>query len=99
MIRHIASITNTIQLHLNKYLFIYDLTKEAADHNSKIIARHNYDLTWLIVVHLNTEISHGSEFRLPSIIVPILKHHILWDYINDSLKNSAKTKFFKITEH
>ena len=99
MIRHIASITSTIQPHLNKSPFIYELTKEAADYNSKIIARHNYDLTRLIAAHPNTEISYGSEFRPSSIIEPILKHHILWDYINNSLKNGVKTKFFKITEH
>ena len=85
MICYIANITNTIQPYLNKSPFIYGLTKEAADHNSQIIAHHNYDLTRLIAVYPNTEISCRSKFRLPSIIEPILKHHILWDYIENSL--------------
>ena len=82
---------------LEKSPFIYELTSQAAEYNSKVLAKFNYDLTRLIAGHPNTEISPGSEFRSTKILEPIFRSHKLWSYLKESLLHGVKTKLKKIS--
>ena len=46
--------------------FNFQLTKEAADHNSTILQQYDYDMVKTIAAHPCSHISYGSEFRAPS---------------------------------
>ena len=98
LINKIKQILKTPNKPLSKSPFKYELTAEAAIHNSTILEKFGFDLTRLIAAHPNTEISHGSEFRKPSVLEPILEDHEYWPYIKDSLIHGVKTKFTKINE-
>ena len=58
---HKNTLTNELPC-LSKSPFIHELTTEAVEHNSNILAKYNFDLTRLIAAHLKTELSHGLEF-------------------------------------
>ena len=60
--------------------FQFTLTKEAAVHNSAIIAAHKYDLLETFKsTTKNTQLAYGSEFRPAKDLEPILHHHQLWN--------------------
>jgi len=77
--------------------FKYELSNEAAVHNSNILRKYNYDLTRVIAAHPNTELSYGSEFRSPESLQPILQSHRHWNYIKSSLTHGVKAKFKKLS--
>ena len=59
--------------------FIFTLSKDAAEHNSKIIAKYDHDMeTGLNATTTNTQLEYGSEFRPPSDLEPILTNYPLW---------------------
>ena len=59
--------------------FDFSLNKNAAKHNSSILAQYDYNLeNTLAAVSPGTQLEFGSEFRPVSDLQPILKHHPLW---------------------
>ena len=55
------------------------MTPAAAEHNSKILERHEFDLPKaLMAVASGTQLEYGSEFRPPAELKPILYQHHLW---------------------
>ena len=83
---------------LNKSPFRYELSDEAAAHNSSILERFNFDLTRVIAAHPNTEIAYGSEFRQVQVLEPLLHRHPYWPYLKSSLQKGLRFKFKKLAE-
>ncbi|KAL9179582.1 hypothetical protein ACHAXT_008872 [Thalassiosira profunda] len=55
--------------------FRYDFSLEAAEHNSAILAAHNYDLAAAISSQGFTELTMGSEIRPIAQLDRLLRHH------------------------
>ena len=66
------------------------MTKEAAAHNSAIIANNDYDFTkTLEATSPGTQLAYGSEFRPAKELEPIFHHHELWDRTNRLLQQGS----------
>ena len=61
-----------------KSSFLFELSKEAALHNSKILESHEYDLERAIQSQGFTHLSMGSELRPVTQLEPLLRHHPYW---------------------
>lgn len=59
----------------NRSDFRYDFSLEAAEHNSAILAAHNYDLAAAISSQGFTELTMGSEIRPIAQLDRLLRHH------------------------
>ena len=77
--------------------FIFELSKEAALHNSSILQTHNYDMTRVIGAHLNSNISYGSEFRSVTTLAPLLHRSPFWNDIKSSLSKGARYPLERIS--
>ena len=77
--------------------FIFELSKEAAIHNSSILENHNYDMTRVIGAHPNSNISYGSEFRSISTLAPLLHRSPFWNKIKSSLSKGARYPLERIS--
>ena len=58
--------------------FRFELTAEAAAHNTGILESFDYDLASAIDAFPGTTISPGSELRPPEQLQPLLRHHPTW---------------------
>ena len=66
------------------------MSKEAADHNSAIIAQHNYNLpNILLSISNRTQLKYGSELRPASELALILQNHELWDGTHSLLQQES----------
>ena len=73
--------------------FMHERSVEAAETNSQLIARFNYDLQCTFEAFPNTIISPGSEFRPPNVLQPLLQGHPFWPKIAHDLEFGATYKF------
>ena len=74
--------------------FIFTLSKKAAEHNSKIIAKYDYDMEKVLnATTKNTQLEYGSEFRPSSDLEPILTNHPLWPKTKDILNQGCNVAF------
>ena len=77
---------------------IFELSKSAMMHNSKVLKHHNYDINQLIASHPGSDLDYGSEFRPVCILEPLLKHHPTWDRLSTYLSSGFDAKFKPISE-
>ena len=70
--------------------FLFENTKNAAIHNSKILESFNFDITKTIAAFPHSHISYGSEFRNPTALEPLLNKHPFWPSVKQSLSKGAK---------
>ena len=61
--------------------FRFEFTNEAAEHNSALMAKHDYDLTRVIASQQGTVMSYRSEFRPVDQLDPLLQHHPNWQHV------------------
>ena len=79
--------------------FSFSLTKKAAAHNSRILARHNHNLhDTLAAVSKHTQLEFGSEFRPTHDLEPILCHHPLWPRAKAILNQGCTVSLSPIDE-
>ena len=65
----------------HKYKF--ENTREAAKYNIKLIKKQRYDFVRALDKEDGTMLELGSEFRLKSVLEPLLKKHEHWEKINE----------------
>ena len=77
--------------------FDFSLNKNAAAHNSHILAQHDHDLEkTLAAVSPGTQLEFGSEFRPVQDLQPILMHHPLWQRTKAILTQGCKVHLVPI---
>ena len=69
--------------------FIFKMSSEAAKENWKILSSFN-NLGSALDSQKESQLSYGSEFRKPSLLQHIFKHHPLWSRLKDQLQNGVK---------
>ena len=73
--------------------FIFNLTKSAAEHNSKIIEKYDHDMEKVLnATTKNTQLEYGSESRPSSDLEPILINHPLWQKTKAILTKGSNVK-------
>ena len=65
----------------HQHNIIFENTKEAAQTNSNILQRTNYDFEQFIVTQKNTILTPGSEFRSINTLGKLLGNHQDWQKI------------------
>jgi hypothetical protein len=74
---------------LDKLLFRFEYTQEAALHNAIVLQCYNFDINLAIQAQKNLQVYYGSEFKPPDILAKILKNHPLWNYTKSILSTGA----------
>ncbi len=69
--------------------FRYDLSLEAAIHNSSIIASHDHDLEQVFAAYPVSILSPGSEFRPIDVLEQLLGTHPNWPRLRETLLHGA----------
>lgn len=71
----------------------FEVSKAAAQHNEQCLIASGYDVEALIQSNAGTTMSHGSEFRDPTILHILLHDHPLWPYMRGLLEHGAEFTF------
>lgn len=74
---------------LNPPSFIFKLCNQAASHNAKVLAEHDFDLDRIIQKLHPSQISYGSEFRDPELLEELLCHYPFWPRLRNILVKGA----------
>ncbi len=98
LIPTIHSIINTDVPPLRDSPFIFDMTPEAAYHNSLVFRQYNNKVTDVIEACENSIISYGSEFRPPSLLENLLMHHLRWTKFQSILSRGSIWPLAEITD-
>lgn len=69
--------------------FIFEDTKNAREHNSKILEDYDYDFQRCMDAIDISVIHPGSEFRDPELLEPILKNHPDWPVLKAIMKTGV----------
>ena len=77
--------------------FRFEMTSEAAKHNTRTLESFQFDLEAAIAAQQDSPVSFGSEFRHWSKLEPLLKRHPLWTQIKEILSNGATFPLQPIT--
>ena len=73
--------------------FNFSLTKTAAQNNSELIKKYNYNFEMALnATAPGTQLEYGSEFRPTSDLEPILHHHPLWPRTKEILLSGCDIK-------
>ncbi len=70
-------------------LFQFKMSSKAAEKNSLILRRFNFDLMEAIEAQAKSPMGYGSEFRKWEILLPLLKNHPLWPCMKEILINGS----------
>jgi hypothetical protein len=71
----------------------FNLSREAAEHNAKQLAYHDFDVSRLISDNQNSIISYRSEFREPPLLHLLLRDHPLWGFLRKTLERGEEFGF------
>ena len=74
---------------MTKPTFKFTMSKEAADHNWKILEHHNLSLGEALEENKSSQLGFGSEFRPAHILKHILNNHPLWPRVSTQLNEGA----------
>ena len=89
---------NSPCLELHKSPFIFDRTKEAAEHNSSLILQYNGDVQTLMQ-SLELSFTHyGSEFRSIHLLETLLSTHSKWPKLKSIITNGTNYPMEPISE-
>ena len=72
-----------------KQLFKFEINKETAEHNWKILSKFS-DLGEALKSQEKTALGYGSEFRSTILLEKIFKYHPLWNRLQNILKNGVE---------
>jgi hypothetical protein len=78
--------------------FIFEMTDEAATHNTKVLETYNFDFQKMLASQTRTPLGVGSEFRRPEILEPLLCRHPLWDHLKEMLMHGAILPLEEMTD-
>jgi hypothetical protein len=81
----IADIVNKSVPTPSATAFQFQLTPEAAAHNTKVLSQYNYNLEKAIIADGNSPLRYGSKFRPLADLEPLLQHHPNWPFIVELL--------------
>jgi hypothetical protein len=70
---------------MQKCIFKFQNSTDAASHNAEILASYNYDIHKAITSQTRNQMSYGSEF-CPT-LQELLSSHPYWDILQDILDN------------
>ena len=73
--------------------FQFESTPEAVEHNSKILAEFDFDLSKLTAHHKGSAIDYGSEFRDLSVLKLLFCNHPNYDYLESVLTEGMQYFF------
>lgn len=65
------------------------MTKEAADHNWRILERFDLDLSKAIEAQKDSPVGYGSEFRHPDVLDKLLFRHPRWEQLRRILLHGS----------
>ena len=74
---------------MQKPLFTFDFSMDAAEKNWKVLKSHNLCLESVLSKNKNTQLGYGSEFKPPSTLEAIFKNHPLWKRLKVQLSQGA----------
>jgi hypothetical protein len=97
-IEAIRSLFETPSPALNPPLFIFNLSKEAADYNAAILTANNFDLDKIITKQHPSQLSYGSEFRQAHQLQDLLGAHPLWPRLKEILEHGATFPLEEISD-
>ena len=69
----------------HQHNIIFENTKEAAQANSRILQRTDYDFEQFILTQKNTTLTPGSEFRSINTLEKLLGNHQDWQKIKKTI--------------
>ncbi|EJK63087.1 hypothetical protein THAOC_16276, partial [Thalassiosira oceanica] len=75
--------------------FRFEFSAEAADHNTTILERYDFDLAKVIDDSPGSHNSYGSELRPPWQLEPLLRHHPSWQEFHDDMVYGIQYPFEK----
>ena len=70
LMRTIAKVVTMPARRMEESKFVFANTKEAADHNSKLLKRHRWSLEKVLISEKGTMIQPGLEFRELEVLEP-----------------------------
>ena len=76
----------------------FDPSREAANHNFRVLSEYNFNIEALINAHPNTPMSYGSEFRPIEVLSQLLGHHPNWDKLSLILTKGVHFNLREIDE-
>ena len=83
---------------LQKPEFTFELTREAALKNYLVLKKYNLHLGNALEAQKNTPLKYGSEFREPSKLEKVFKHHPYWEHLKTILTNGSDWPLTKLDE-
>jgi hypothetical protein len=78
--------------------FVFDMTEEAAEKNSMILKKYDFDLEKAINAQKSSLLGYGSEFKPPQTLRRIFKHHPLWERMERLLIEGSKWPLMQISK-
>jgi hypothetical protein len=90
MMTIIKSIVESHSPRLDKPLFEFAMTSEAAEKNFLILKSFDLDMKRALEAQANSPMGYGSEFQKGDILQPLLQNHPLWPRLTKLLKFGSK---------
>ena len=85
----IREILDSDEVEMQDHGLLFENTKTAAKHNSKLLKSYDYNYKNLVQNHPNSTISPGSEFRKPEVLEKLFSKHEDWKFIKAILTDGA----------
>ena len=85
-------IKSIVELHsprLEKPLFEFEMTSEAAKKNFLVLKSFNFDVKAALAAQAKSPMGYGSEFRKGDILSPLVQHHPLWPRLEKILMHRS----------
>jgi hypothetical protein len=89
---------NQLPKKLNKILFKFERSSEAATHNATILELNDHSLEKAILSMHSSILSYGSEFKHSSDLEELLCHHPFCPQLKDILTNGATSPLRDMSE-
>jgi hypothetical protein len=89
LLAHIQTIRTTPISPLQPSPFKFEMSTEAANFNTNILQRHNYDIH-KIITSTHTNCTPGIEFRNPELLHSLFHRHALWPFTKQVLLHGAE---------
>ncbi len=86
-------IKSIVELHsprLEKPLFEFEMTSEAAKKNFLVLKSFNFDVKAALAAQAKSPMGYGSEFRKGEIPLPLVQYHPLWPRLEKILKHGSQ---------
>ena len=89
LVQTVQNIVNTVEEDLNMSQFKFKDSTKAAEWNSQVLEKHDYDFVKAVENENNTILTPGAEFRKIWSIKQVWKFRNNWEKIESILKNGC----------